>query len=59
MLNPFKLLAVYNDLNKLEGVAKEKATMQVKIAQYLTLLVTLSGTVGMPTLAPKRQRCPS
>lgn len=52
MLNPFKLLAVYNDLNKLEGVAKEKATMQVKIAQYLTLLVTLSGTVGMPTLAP-------
>lgn len=51
MLNPFKLLAIYNDLNKLEGVAKEKATMQLKVTQYVTLLVSLIGTLGVPALA--------
>jgi hypothetical protein len=51
MLNPFKLLAIYRDLNKLEAVSKEKATMQLKVTQYLTLLVSLIGTVGVPTLA--------
>lgn len=50
MLNPFKLFAVYNDLNKIEGVAKEKVTMQVKIPQLLTLVVSLSATIGLPTL---------
>jgi len=51
MLNPFKLLAIYKDLNKLEAVAKEKATMQLKVTQYLTLLIALSGTIGVPALA--------
>lgn len=51
MLNPFKLWAVYNDLNKIEAVAKEKATMQVKVTQILTLLIALLGTVGVPALA--------
>jgi hypothetical protein len=50
MLNPFKLLAIYSDLNKLEVVAKEKAKMQVKVSQLLTLLVSLSATIGLPTL---------
>jgi hypothetical protein len=50
VLNPFKLLAIYSDLNKLEGVAKEKATMQVKIPQLVALLVSLSATIGLPTL---------
>ena len=51
MVNPFKLLAIYNDLNKLEAVAKEKAPMQLKVTQYLALLISLFGTVGVPMLA--------
>jgi hypothetical protein len=51
MLTPFKLLAIYRDLNKLEAVAKEKAIMQLKVTQYLTLLMALFGTVGVPALA--------
>lgn len=51
MLNPFKLMAVYGDLNKFEGVAKEKATMQQKVTQYLTLAISLFGTIGAPALA--------
>jgi hypothetical protein len=50
MLNPFKLLAIYGDLNKLQAVAKEKANMQVKVPQLLALLVSLSATIGLPTL---------
>lgn len=51
MLNPFKLFAVYSDLNKIEAVTKEKATMKVKVSQVLTLLISLFGTVGVPALA--------
>lgn len=51
MLNPFKLLAIYSDLNKIEAVAKEKATMTVKTTQILTLVISLLGTVGVPALA--------
>lgn len=51
MLNPFKLMAIYGDLNRFEGVAKEAVTMQVKVAQYLTLLISLFGTIGVPALA--------
>ena len=50
MLNPFKLLAIYSDLNKIEAVAKEKANMQVQVPQLVTLLVSLSATIGLPTL---------
>lgn len=50
MLNPFKLLAIYGDLNKIQAVAKEKANMQVKVPQLLALLVSLSATIGLPTL---------
>jgi hypothetical protein len=51
VLNPFKLLAIYNDLNKIEAVAKEKATVKLKVTQILTLLISLFGTVGVPALA--------
>lgn len=51
MLNPFKLLKIYKDLNKLEEVVKEKTTMKLKIPQLLTLLISLSGTIGVPVLA--------
>lgn len=51
MLNPFKILAIYNDLNKFEGVAKENITMQSKVTQYLTLAISLFGTIGVPALA--------
>lgn len=50
MLNPFKLFAVYSDLNKLEAVAKEKATMTIKIPQLVTLFCSLAATIGLPTL---------
>jgi hypothetical protein len=50
MLNPFKLLAIYSDLNKMEGVAKEKATMKVKVPQLSALFVSLSATIGLPTM---------
>ena len=51
MLNPFKLLAIYSDLNKMQAVTKEKATMMMKISQMVTLLVALLGTIGVPALA--------
>jgi hypothetical protein len=51
MLNPFKLFTIYSDLNKAEAVAKEKASMNTKVTQYLTLGVSLAGTLGVPTLA--------
>jgi hypothetical protein len=50
MINPFKLLAIYSDLNKGEAVAKEKASMKVKIPQLVSLFVSLSATLGLPTL---------
>lgn len=51
MLSPFKILAAYNDLNKIEGVAKEQKSMSVKIPQLLSLVVALIGTIGAPALA--------
>jgi len=48
MLNPFKLLAIYGDLNKLEAVAKEKGTPMTKLMQYITLAVSLVGALGVP-----------
>jgi len=51
MLNPFKLWAVYRDLNKIEAVAKEQASMKTKVMQYVTLVLSLIGTVGIPTMA--------
>jgi len=51
MLNPFKLMAIYRDLNKLEVVAKEKATMGIKIPQIVALLVQVLGFTGASVVA--------
>lgn len=51
MLNPFKLLAVYSDLNKMQAVTEEKVSMPTKVTQIVTLVVTLFGTLGVPQLA--------
>jgi len=50
-MNPiefFKLMGLWQQAQK---IAKEKAPMNVKVAHYLTLFCTLSGTFGLPTLA--------
>lgn len=51
MINPFKLLATYNDLNKIEVVAKEKISMNMKVTQISTLVISLLGAIGVPAFA--------
>lgn len=51
MLNPFRLLQIYNDLNKGQSILQENKPMNVKISSLLTLFGSLAGTVGLPTLA--------
>lgn len=52
MLNPFKLLAIYGDLNKIEAITKEKGKMTaLKISQIAAILVGLAGAVNAATVA--------
>ncbi len=50
MINPIKLLKLYNLANEGEGVVKENSSMTVKVPQLLTLFATLATTIGLPTL---------
>ena len=51
MLNPFKLIAILSDLNKIKSISKESGPMSTaKVAQYLHVFVSLFGTIGVPAL---------
>lgn len=50
-MNPIKALKLYRLLNQFEAITKENAPMtKVKLPQLLTLLGTLSATIGLPTI---------
>ena len=59
MLNPFKLIAVYGDLNKMQSIWNEKGDVMQKLTQYLALVVSLAGTLGVPALAQHWLAAPS
>lgn len=46
-----QLIKIDGALIKARSIAKEKATMNTKVAQYITLAISLAGTLGVPTLA--------
>ena len=51
MINPFKLIAILGDINKIKSISKETGPMSTaKFAQYLHVVVSLFGTIGVPAL---------
>jgi hypothetical protein len=47
MLNPFKLIAAYGDLNKMQGVVEKGPMTPTKITQLAALLVQVFGSFGV------------
>ena len=56
MINPIKLLL---DWNKFNSINKEKGDVMQKLSQYLTLVISLAGTLGVPALAQHWLATPS
>jgi hypothetical protein len=50
-VNIFKVFTLVGDYNKLQSINKEKGTTMNKLPQYLTLAVSLIGTLGVPAYA--------
>lgn len=51
MINPFKLIAILGDINKIKSISKETGPMSTaKFAQYLHVVVSLFGTIGVPAM---------
>ena len=50
-MNPFQALKLFGIWKKFRAVEKEKVTMNLKITHYITLLASLSATIGLPALA--------
>jgi hypothetical protein len=50
-MNVFKVFTIIGDYNKLTSINKEKGSIMNKLPQYLTLVVSLTGTLGVPALA--------
>lgn len=49
-MGPIEAIKLVGLWRKFQAVTKEKASMQVKVPQLLTLFVSLSATIGLPTL---------
>ncbi|MDR3741610.1 MAG: hypothetical protein P4L40_21535 [Terracidiphilus sp.] len=49
-MNPIQMFKLYGLYRKAQAVAKEKATMKIKIPQLLTLCCSLAATIGLPTV---------
>lgn len=50
-MNPLKLFKLFRDYEKFNSIVKEKATMNTKVTQIATLLVTVIGTFGVADYA--------
>lgn len=50
-MNPIKLFKLFRDYEKFNSIVKEKATMNTKVTQIVTLLVTVIGTFGVADYA--------
>ena len=50
-MGPIELLKLFSLYEKFKAISQEKGTFPMKLAHYLTLLSTLSTTLGLPTLA--------
>jgi hypothetical protein len=50
-MNPVKIVKLMMAYRKFESIENEKGTFMNKLPQYLTLAVSLIGTLGVPTLA--------
>lgn len=50
-MGPIELLKLFSLYEKFKTISQEKGTFPMKLAHYLTLLSTLSTTLGLPTLA--------
>ncbi len=52
-MNPVKMFKLFRAYERFGAIQKEKVPMNTKIAQYVTLIVSLVGTLGVPELASK------
>ena len=50
-MNPIQAIRILGLYEKFKSVEKEKGSFMAKISQYVHLLVTLCGVIGVPTLA--------
>jgi hypothetical protein len=58
-MTPNKLFRLLRDWSKFESINHEKGAVMQKLSQYLTLAVSLGGTLGAPALASSWLATPS
>lgn len=50
-MNPVQMFKLFGEYHKFQTIEKENISMNLKVTQYVSLLVSVAGTLGLPTLA--------
>lgn len=50
-MNPIQAIRAFSLIEKIKGLTQEKGSTMQKVPQYVHLLITLTGVIGVPALA--------